>query len=463
MLFPDMDLNNIQQRGGETQLINAATAKKDGFRLYICTPVPYRKNEEEEKELKPEIRFKANKTIDGLHIHEEIKKKNSAFCFQIIMNIVNQVLFSDVQIKKKRHTVFINKLWDGLNDTHKKEIIRTIYERKPFLLSKKASVYHAVIGGNNTQEFFNLLCQNHPLAYPNTVEPQNASQVIYITNKDLTSKEGIESISLYIQKHPNQCCIVTKKNALEQVLNHHHNENQTITLVIFGHNNINKKKEFLDWTLETAGRELGKLLNKYLCIGHLNMFTCHSISLNSAKLNNAMFYEKSTGKQDLSRSLSVYPQSALPEDNPFTTATLAYQIHQVVSPNIHTQERGPLTMTFSPVYILVKNNQFIGTSHEHKYSFNEKDPLLHYKKITTFVGNEHLFNGVCLSKSNHHKTSRHRAILKNNEIIPQTSLSSPHTFFKLLSKSENDGCRQSKKQVYSQNISNHSCMLQYKS
>lgn len=443
-------LDADKQHRGEVRLINPDSAKKDGFRLYLCTPVPYQENkDDDEKELPTEIRFKANKTIGKLHIHEEIKKKNSAFCFQIIMNIVNQVILSDIPIKKHRHTVFINTLWNGLNDEHKKEIIRTIYEKKPFLLSKKAIVYETIIGGNNAREFFNLVCQNHPIVYPNTVDPQKASHVIYIANRDLNSKEGIESISLYTQKHPNKCCIVTKKSALLQVLNHHKHENQTITLVIFGHNNIDKSKAFLDWTLNTAGIELGKLLNEYPCIGHLNMFTCHSGPLNSSNLNNAIFYEKSTGKQDLSRSLSVYLQSSLPEDNPFETATLAFQIHQVVSPKINTQERGPLTMTFSPIFILAKNNQFIGTSHEHKYSFNENNPLLHYKKITTFVGNERLFNGVCLSKSNHHKTSRHKAILKNNEIIQQTQLSSPHTFFKkLLSHSENNLCNQNKKEIY---------------
>ncbi|WP_115710610.1 hypothetical protein [Legionella sainthelensi] len=438
-------------RGGEIRLINPASAKKDGFRLYLCTPVPYQENKDDskEKELQTEIRFKANKTVGELHIHEEIKKKNSAFCFEIIMNIVNQVILSEIPIKKHRHTVFIDTLWNGLNDEHKREIIRTIYEKKPFLLSKKSTVYETIIGGKNTREFFNMVCQNYPILYSNTVAPQQASHVIYISNRDLNSKEGIESISLYTQKHPNKCCIVTKKNALVQVLNQHKDENQTMTLVIFGHNNVDKSRAFLDWTLKTAGIELGKLLIEHPCIGHFNMFTCHSGSLNSSKLNNALLYEKSTGKQDLSRSLSVYLQSSLPEDNPFETATLAFQIHQVVSPKINDQKRGPLTMTFSPVFILAKNNQFIGTSNEYKYSFNETNPLLHYKKITTFVGSEHLFNGVCLKIANHHKTSRHKAILKNNEIIQNARLSSPHTFFNnRLSKSENNMCCQNKTETY---------------
>ncbi|KTD11686.1 hypothetical protein Lgra_1144 [Legionella gratiana] len=443
-----VDLNNIKQRSGEILLVNSATAKMDGFRLYICTPVPYKTNSDDEKELKPEVRFIANRTIGKFHINEEIKKKNSTFCFQIIMNIANQVILSDIQLKKQRHTVFINKLWNGLNADHKNEIIKTIYEKKPFLLSNKATVYRSIIEGNNTQEFFDLACQRYPIALPDTVEPQYASHVIYISNKDLNSKEGIESIALYTQKHPHECCIVTQKSALLHVLNHHKRENQTLTLVIFAHNNVNKKKAFLDWTIETAGKELGTLLNENPCIGHLNMFTCHSGSLDSTKLNKAIFYEKSTGKQDLSRSLSVYPQSALPEDNPFTPDTLAHQIHQVVSSNICTNKRGPITMTFSPIYILAWNNQFIGTSNEYQYFFNEKNSLLHYKKITTFLGDESLFNGVCLSKSNHHKKSRPKATLINNEIVIQTPLSSPHAFFGRLSpKSENDLSNQYRKQV----------------
>ncbi|KTD65612.1 hypothetical protein Lsan_0766 [Legionella santicrucis] len=429
------DLTNIKQKEGETLLINSATTKKDGFRLYICTPVPFKEIEREnDKELKAELRFKANKTVDGLHVNEEIKKKNSAFCFQIIMNIVDQVILNDLPLKKHKHTVFINTLWNGLNEDQKKEIIKIIYEIKPRLLSNKATVYNKIIGGNNTNEFFKLVCQNHPIAYPNTVKPSQASHVIYISNKDLNSKEGFESISLYIKKHPNACCIVTKKNALLQVLNHHKDENQTITLVVFGHNNINKNNEFLDWTLKTAGNELGNILNEHPCIGHFNMFTCHSVSLDKTKLNNTILYEKSEGEQDLSRSLSIYLQSLLPEDTPFEPNTLAHKIHQVVSPQIETNKRGPIAITFSPVYIYAWKNQFIGTSHEYVHSFNEKNPLLHYKKITTFLGDEYLFNGICLSKSSHHKRSRHQAILKNNEIvISSPPLSSPHTFFSRLS------------------------------
>ncbi|ARB92640.1 hypothetical protein [Legionella longbeachae] len=444
--MPHLDLAPL--RRGELRLINPTSAKRDGFRLYLCTPVPYQENTDDgnEKELPTEIRFKANRTLGEFHIHEEIKKKNSAFCFQIIMNIVNQVILSGIPIKKYRHTAFIDTLWNGLNEAHKKEIVQTIYEKNPLLLNKKATVYEKIIGGgNNTREFFNLVCQNHPMVYPDTVDPPKASHVIYITNRDLNSKEGIDSLSIYMRKHPGKCCIVTKKNALLQVLNHHKHENQTITLTIFGHNNIDKSKTYLDWTLGTAGEELGKLLNKYSCIGHLDMFTCHSGSLNSSKLHNAIFYEKSTGKLDLTRSLSVYPQGALAENNPFETATLAYQIYKVVAPKIHAHERGPLAMTFSPVFIFAKDHQFIGTSHEYIDSFNETNPLLHYKKITTFIGNEFLFDGVCLSKSNHHKSKRHQAVLNNNEITQQKKLSTHYAFFnKLLSKSESNFCSQGK-------------------
>lgn len=441
-----LELSDIKQKSGEFRLVNPTTAKKDGFRLYICTPVPYKKGVEvEEKELKPEIRFKANNMLEGLHIHEEIKKGNSAFCFQIIMNILNQIIFAEVPIQKHRHTVFINKLWGGLNNKHKSEIIRTIYEKNPLLLAKKATLYKSIIRGENTDEFFNLACHSYPITLANTVEPQRASHFIYITNKDLNSKEGVESIDLYTKKHPNECCIITKKSALLHALNHHNSENQTKTLVIFAHNNIDKKKKFLDWTIETAGKELGALLNSYPCIGHLDMFTCHSGPINSAKLDKAIFFEKSNGKHDLSRSLSIYST----QENPFEIDTLAHQIHQVVSPCIATKKRPPLALTFSPIYISVWKNQFVGTSNENAYCFNEKNSLLHYKKITTFLGDKDSFKGVCLSKSNHHKNSRKSALLKDNEIVAQkTALFSGLGFFSELSPiSEKELSNKKKEQI----------------
>lgn len=407
--------NPQKQHMGSLNVINSATHKKDGFRLYICSPIQYHEDGKIAQILAPEIRFRANKKLNGKSIGYALKEKNSPICFQMIMNIINKIILEDIQLAQHKHKVLINKLWNGLTYEHKTEVIRTIYEKKPLLLSSRESVYNTIIEGNNAKEFFNIVCHNHPISTPSTVPPEQASRIIFIDAKVYLLRHGRESVALYSKKHPHECCIVHNKSALENVLKLHKGRDQTITLAVFADNNFNKKKKCLDWTLETVGDELGKIAKAHPCIGHLNLFTCYSGSLDVTKLHDAICFEKSTGSQDLSRSLSIYPKCSLPENNPFEMSTIAHQICQIVFPAIHEKERGPLVISASPRYIHNNESRFIGSSqgvpyYPHSFS-DEEDPLLHYKRITVFIGDPKLFQGICLSKANEQKKSHYKVTL----------------------------------------------------
>ncbi|KTD65611.1 hypothetical protein Lsan_0765 [Legionella santicrucis] len=277
---------------GSLNTLNSETHKKDGFRLYICSPIQHHKDGRVAQILEPEIRFKANKKINGKSIGLAIKQKNSFICFQVMMNIISKVILNDIQLAQHKHKVFMNTLWSGLNELHKKEIIRTIYEKKPFLLSSKESVRNAIISGNNATEFFNIVCQNHPISTASTVAPEKASRILFIDPNVYAQRHGKESIALYTQKHPHECCIIHNRSALEKVLKLHSNKDQTITLTIFADNNIDTGKKCLDWTLETVGKKLGEIVKAHPCIGHLNLITCYSGSLDITKIHDAACYEK---------------------------------------------------------------------------------------------------------------------------------------------------------------------------
>lgn len=422
---------------GSLNVINLATHKIDGFRLYICAPTQHDKDGKVTQILEPEIRFKANKKINGKSIELAIKQKNSPICFQMIMNIINKIILDEIQLAQHKHKVFINKLWDGLNNEHKIEVIQAIYEQKPQLLSSKESVYNTIIEGSNTKEFFNIVCHNYPIATPSTVPPEHASRIIFINANVYAQRQGRESVAAYTRKHLHECCIVHNKSALENVLKLHKDKDQTISLVIFADNNINKKKTCLDWTLETVGDKLGEIVKAHPCIGHLNLFTCYSGSLDITKLHEATCYEKSDGAQDLSRSLSVYPKSTHPENNPFEIGTIAHQICEIIFPAIHEKKRGPVAISASPRYIHCNKSRFIGSSQGTPYYphsfFIEESPLLHYKRITAFIGEPLLFQGVCLSKSNEQTNSHYKVILakKDPNIAPQEhGLLLNYSFFK---------------------------------
>ncbi|KTD11685.1 hypothetical protein Lgra_1143 [Legionella gratiana] len=441
----DKRLNTLPQKhSGSLNVINLATHDKDGFRLYTCSPIHYNENQEIVRVLEPEVRFRANKKINGTSIGQAIKQKNSLICFQITMNIVNKIILADIQLTKHKHKVFINKLWSGLNNEHKKEIVRTIYEKKPHLLTSKESVYNTIISGEYVREFFNLVCQNHPITTPATVSPEKASRIIFINANVHKTRQGSESVALYTKKHPHECCIVYNKSALEKVLKLHQDKDQAITLIIFADNNFDKKKKCLDWSLDDIGNELGKIVKTYSCIGHLNLFICYSGSLEKAKLYDATCYEKSKGTQDLSRALSVYPKSLLLEDNPFETGTIAHQICQIVFPAVHEKHRGPVMISASPRYIHNNESRFIGSSQGIPYyphRFNEDTPLLHYKRITVFIGEPRLFQGVCLSKLNEHKESHSKVTLceKDHNTAPrENGLLLEYGFFKQQEESSPD-------------------------
>lgn len=396
-----------QQHKGSLNILNLDTHKQEGFRLYTFLPIQHHEKNEQAESQKPEIRFKANKKMDGKSIGRAIKEKNSFICHQAIMNIVNKILLTDLQLTKHKHKTIINELWNGLNNNHKKDIIKQIYTKKPQLLMSKESVYKSIIMGNNAREFFDTFCQNYPLSIPSTVAPENASRIIFINDAVYAKRQGHESVAAYIKKHPNECCIAHNKSALEKILNLHQEMDQSISLIIFADNNSNKKRACLDWTLETAGDELGKIVKTHPCIGHLNLVMCYGGWLDTKKLSHVSAYEKSRGEQDLSRTLSVYPTNTLPESNLFEQDTIAHQICQAVFPAVHDKKRGPIAISVAPRYIHNQESRFIGSSQGTPYfphSFSSKEnSLLHYKRITLFIGEEESFQGVCLAKSKKQK------------------------------------------------------------
>lgn len=434
------DMASIKH-AGSLKIINSATNKSDGFRLYTCVPVHHDTEGRVVKILDPEIRFKANKKFNGKSVGLAIQQKNSPVCFQIIMNIINKTILDDIQLAQHKHKSFINQLWNGLTYEHKLNVIKAIYEKKPFLLSSKESVSNTIIEGNNAKEFFNIVCHNFPIATPSTVPPEHASRIIFINADVYAKRQGKESVSAYTTNHPDECCIVHNRSALENVLKLHEGKDQTITLVIFADNNVNKEKTCLDWTLETVGNKLGQIVKAHPCIGHLNLFTCYSGSLDVTRLEEASCFEKSDGAQDLSRSLSVYPKSSLPENNPFEIGTIAHQICQIIFPAIHEKKRGPVAISASPRYIHCNESRFIGSSegtpyYQHRF-FTEESPLLHYKRITAFIGEPLLFEGICLSKSIEQKNSHYQVTLakKDTNIAPQDNGQLlPYSFFKRSTK-----------------------------
>lgn len=303
----------------------------------------------EYKEEGPRFKFSAKDYKDNL-------AKNPDFVVQVMNEILNRIILNpgdtEVQgLRGDKHIEILNELWKDCTPQQKKMMANILPDK--VLRKCKSEVLQI------RQEDLLVNAQNRiaSLCAPTL---QSATKVLFINPKDYYDEESRKGLELYVSKHPGKCHIVHSQQALEAALTAKQGATD-ISLVLMSDNN-RKDHRFLDWNLVNAGRELGIIIGRHECIGHVRLITCMGGLPNKEYMSSHKpLHEKRAERQEGSARMTfIYNTTDM--SLPYTEDSMAAKIwREAMRPNSARQ----LSLSASPTYLHLNQHDnpghFIGS------------------------------------------------------------------------------------------------------